>query len=351
MRIPKLCRHRASNRAYATNPTTGREIYFGDWSDPEAHRAYARWVARFSEHLKAARPSVKVRNLANLLEAYTEHAEQRYRRARGEPGTQLKRIKTMARKLDALNFGCVRLVDITRAHLLEYREAHARGTRQYQNHAVSVFLAMLRFAEQRDWISTEQLTHLERVEPLTVRDGRGYQEVEPAGVRTLWRYYRALGKKYAPLLALHAFLGCRAENACALRWQDIDASREPWIFRPPQHKALWRGGVTQIRMGPRARAIAQTFKDVKGCWFPALRGHVTLHAYWKALARSQNANNLPKLVPRQIRHTSASYLLRRGVPIHIISAILGHSPKSAGITGRYAVADERDVCAVVERWG
>lgn len=350
MRIPKLCRHRASNRAYATNPTTGREIYFGDWSDPEAHRAYARWVAKFSEHLRAARPSVRVRTLADLCDQYATHAEQRYRRTRGEPGAQLKRVQAMARRIDELGMGWLRLVDLTRQHLMEYRGAHSRGTRHYQNEALGVFLKMMAFAEQRDWISTEQLGHLERIEPLGVRDGRGYEEVEPASVRLLWSYYRALGK-YAPLLALHAFMGCRAENACAIRWQEIDTSREPWIYRPAQHKGAWRGSSLVIRLGPRARRIAETFRGVGGYWFATPSGHVSLHGYWKTLRRVQARTGMERLNPRQIRHTSASYLLRKGVPIHIISAILGHSPKSAGITGRYAVADERDVCAVVEKWG
>lgn len=350
MRIPKLCRHRASDRAYATNPTTGREIYFGLWSDPESHRAYARWVAKFSEHLRAARPSVRVRTLADLCEQYTSHAEQRYRRERGEPASQLKRIRSMVRRIEELGIGSLRLVDLTRQHLMEYRSAHASGTRHYQNESLGVFLKALAFAEQRDWISTEHLNHLERIEPLGVRDGRGYEEVEPVSVRLLWSYYRAMGR-YAPLLALHAFMGCRAENACAIRWQEIDTSREPWIYRPTQHKGLWRGGSLVIRLGPRARTIAEGFRDAPGYWFPVPSGHVTLHSYWRALTRVEQKHGLQKLNPRQVRHSSASYLLRRGVPLHIISAILGHSPKSAGITGRYAVADERDVCAVVEKYG
>lgn len=350
MRIPKLCRHRASGRAYATNPTTGRETYFGAWSDPESHRAYARWVARFSEHLRAARPSVRVRTLADLCGEYGAYADKRYTRARGEPGSQLKRVRSMIRRIHELGLGPLRLVDITRQHLLEYRDAFSKGTRQYQNESLGVLLKMLAYAEQRDWISTEQLTHLEKIEPLTVRDGRGYGEVEPASVRLLWSYYRHLGK-YAPLLALHALMGCRAENACALRWQDIDTSREPWMYKPTQHKGLWRGGSLVIRLGPRARAIAQAFKQSDGYWFATPSGHLTLHSYWKTLRAAQVRHNLPKLNPRQVRHSSASYLLRKGVPLHIISAILGHSPKSQGITGRYAVANEADVCAVVERWG
>lgn len=156
---------------------------------------------------------------------------------------------------------------------------------------------------------------------------------------------------HARALAIHALLGCRAEDACSLRWQEIETSREPWIYRPAQHKGAWRGSALQIRMGPRARAIAQSFRNSEGYWFATPSGHISLHGYWKFIRNAGARHGLDKLNPRQIRHTSASCLLRKGVPIHIISAILGHSPKSAGITGRYAVADERDVCAVVERWG
>ncbi|MEM7201117.1 MAG: hypothetical protein AAF628_12660, partial [Planctomycetota bacterium] len=43
--IPKLCRHKATDRAYAR--VNGRQIYFGKWGTDEAVEAYRRFVAEF----------------------------------------------------------------------------------------------------------------------------------------------------------------------------------------------------------------------------------------------------------------------------------------------------------------
>ena len=67
-RVPKLCRHKRSGRAYAT--FHGRQIPFGRWGDPaatDAHAAYvARWIANGRQPIDIVEPDVAL-TVADVL--------------------------------------------------------------------------------------------------------------------------------------------------------------------------------------------------------------------------------------------------------------------------------------------
>ncbi|MHC5109886.1 MAG: hypothetical protein ACYTHJ_08420 [Planctomycetota bacterium] len=77
-RIPKLCHHRPSDRAYAR--FSGRTIYFGAWGSDEANRAYEAHLAKWLEvnrnpimHVSVAGPTV-----AQVVAEFLDHAKDYY---------------------------------------------------------------------------------------------------------------------------------------------------------------------------------------------------------------------------------------------------------------------------------
>jgi integrase len=50
----------------------------------------------------------------------------------------------------------------------------------------------------------------------------------------------------------------------------------------------------------------------------------------KQFVRAQRLADVPRITLHEVRHTHASILLREGVPVHVVSARLGH--KDASVT-------------------
>lgn len=85
-RIPKVCKHRATGRAYVR--LEGRCIYLGPHTDPKSlergHRLIAEWLAN-GGRLRVAPEAV---TLTEICAAYIEHVEGTFRRADGTPSAE-----------------------------------------------------------------------------------------------------------------------------------------------------------------------------------------------------------------------------------------------------------------------
>ena len=86
---------------------------------------------------------------------------------------------------------------------------------------------------------------------------------------------------------------------------------------------LWLAGG-----GSRTR---RQLDDREGLVFTWENGSPVLGDYAsKQFVRAQRDSGLPRLTLHEVRHTHASILLREGVPVHVVSARLGH--KDASVT-------------------
>lgn len=160
------------------------------------------------------------------------------------------------------------------------------------------------------------------------------------------------------------------ETALGVAAEELDTTATPWKYHPTQHKNLAKGLPLTVLVGPRARAALAPFLAGKetGLIFsgrsvvPGVRysGPRQYSGYAAALATACKSAQIPHYTPRQIRHTTAEWLVARGVPEAIIGAILGHSGTgtdsslragSGTITGRYAMVPRRRVEAIIEKWG
>ena len=106
--IPKLCRHRASGKAYVT--LQGRQVYLGAWGSPGAREAYNRLVA---EWLSAGRVMLPAQSrgggggggitILELCAAFLPHVLQYYRHPDGTPTGESDGYKYAMRFLNNLS--------------------------------------------------------------------------------------------------------------------------------------------------------------------------------------------------------------------------------------------------------
>lgn len=358
-RIPKLCKHKGRNgvlRAYCTDPRTKREVYFGLWRTPEARAAYGKWLADYIASLDAPAFVADAPSTVNgLLSSYLEHAQERFRRVDGRTSSEYGLCLALARIIRALGLGDKAIPQFSRGDMVCVRDQITkRGlTRGHAHATMRRLVRFFRFGEERDWVTAEQVSRLERWPRLRHNEAPDFKEIPPAKVADLWKYYHAMPARWKDAMAIHCLLGCRTENALSINLKEIDQSVTPWLYRPRQQKSAWRGKTLTIHIGPRARAIIKRLesKAVDGYLHPGKgSSHLTLNGYAQAFRMVCAKYGFTKVIPRQVRHTAASYLLKRGVPVHVIGGVLGHA-WTKSITGRYASTDARDIAAVVERYG
>lgn len=167
-------------------------------------------------------------------------------------------------------------------------------------------------------------------------------------------------------------LGLRAGEACGLRWGDIDfeharllIAQEVTDVRGTATFDTPKGDKTRALPFPRAlvpllrlhrrayerravQGVKQGYWQEHGLVFPGRSGRpmnpTSLRHQLKTLT---DACKLPAVTTHMLRHTAGKFYTDLGCPYELISAILGHGPRT--ITGHYAPADVETLRPWVER--
>lgn len=358
-RVPKLCRHKASNRAYVTDPGSGKPRYFGTWGTDDAREGYSAWLKEFiraSRRMEepASPAAGKPESMAGLLAKFwVPDCRAKYKKVDGSPTGELSVCKGAARAWMAAELGTIRLAECNRHHIVQFRDylvgrkLSDKTIREY----IGRILRALGFAEQRDWIDSGQLVRLHRWPRLRPHETRAPKTVSPIPLYHLKRLYLSLPKRWQTILAFHLLTGQRAESALWAHGAEINRRVIPWEYSPRQHKGAWRGHDLTIFIGPRCRDILEPALERagKGPLFPGKAGRLQRWSYLQAFERACQEAKIPHYSPRQVRHTAASFLVDQGVEERIIAAILGH--RATTITQRYARAGSGTVAKVVEKYG
>jgi hypothetical protein len=108
IRIPKLCRHKATGQAYVQLPGSKKQTYLGAFGSPAADAEYRRIVAEL-----VADPTLDVRDAATgqaptdltvneLALAYLDHCETYYAGPDGKPSREVANIELALRTVRSL---------------------------------------------------------------------------------------------------------------------------------------------------------------------------------------------------------------------------------------------------------
>jgi integrase/recombinase XerD len=147
-------------------------------------------------------------------------------------------------------------------------------------------------------------------------------------------------KRAAAILLCYG-TGARIGELCALRPQDVDFENGVVHFLFTKTKKPRR-----VEMSSIAR---QALEELRPYWTDRVLGDIHQATLWKWVNQAAVDLGFPegRRNPHMLRASFATHLLNRGVPIHVVSKLLGHS--DIKVTTRYsAVVDDQRRDAVAK---
>ncbi len=138
---------------------------------------------------------------------------------------------------------------------------------------------------------------------------------------------------YRDLFVVMRWAGLRVAEAVGLRWDNVDLARL-------QITVIGKGNVertidvlpeTEAMLRLRSVGINEYSYNSSAPVFPRPNGRpLTTRAVQRTIQAIREKLDLPpeRLTPHKLRHAYATDLVNRGVPIHVVSAQLGHADVS-----------------------
>lgn len=262
---------------------------------------------------------------------------------RGKPSTRKVTARMVTVRLLPA-FGSLPLDRITRAAVTRWFDECSRTTPGAANRALNMLSRILKHAIVCGYLQTNpargikwnpgaKLTRflsreeVRRLHQALDRHGRG-------------RASRAL---QADVIRLLLLTGCRKSEILTLRWQDVDADAINLVDA--------KTGPRRVFLNAPARAILERQPRSGSAYvFPALTdpgrplsGDLPL---WRAVRREAGIEDVRI---HDLRHTHASHAVMQGVPLPVVSRMLGH--KRPSMTLRYAHVGDRETETAAERIG
>ena len=166
----------------------------------------------------------------------------------------------------------------------------------------------------------------------------------------IWRLHRALNRQtgksnrqQADIVRLLLLTGCRRGEIVHLRWSEV----RDGVLALADAKT---GPRTVVLNGQARRVLARQPRGESPYVFPSPRNparprgpHLEL---WYRVRREAGIEDVRL---HDLRHTHASHAVMNGVPVPVVSRLLGHV--DVGMTLRYAHLEDRDIEEAAERVG
>ncbi len=262
---------------------------------------------------------------------------------RGKPSTRKKASRIVdARLLPA--FGALPLDRITRAGVSRWFDEYSRTAPGAANKALSLLRRILNHAIVCGHLQTNPARGIKRNPRPKLTRFLSRDEVRRlhraldcyAGARPSWA-------RQADVIRLLLLTGCRKSEILTLRWQDVDADT--------LNLADAKTGPRRVFLSAPARAILER-QTRTGCAyvFPSptdsrrpLSHHLPL---WYLVRREAGIEDVRL---HDLRHTFASHAVLKGIPLPVVSRLLGH--KRPSMTLRYAHVGDRETEVAAERIG
>ena len=270
------------------------------------------------------------------LDVWREHWS-----TRCKPTTVRARDHVLTRQLLPV-FGALRLDRITRKTIEDWFAAYSASAPGGANHALQLLRQSLNFAVERGFIPTNPARSVlpNRRPRLT----RFLSRDEIARLNAaLDQHADGRGSVQADIIRLLLLTGCRKSEIVRLKRREVDGSR----LRLEDSKT----GPRIVYLSPEAREIIERRMATPGEFlFPSpqsperpVSGSLDL---WYRIRRDIGIEDVRL---HDLRHSYASQCVIAGVPLPVVSKLLGHS--QCAMTLRYAHAADRDIEAAAERIG
>ena len=260
-----------------------------------------------------------------------------------KPSTRKQAQAALARQLLPA-FGPTPLDRITRAQVLRWFDAYSRTAPGGANRTLQLLRQILNFAIACGHIATHPASGIQENRRTPLTRFLSLEEVHRLH-RTLDHHAErsASARQQADIIRLLLLTGCRKNEILALRWSEVYAGTLAL--------ADSKTGPRKVYLNAQARRILE--RQPRGASpfvFPSprdiTRPRTSELPLWSTVRREAGIEDVRL---HTLRHTVASYAVMNGVPVPVVSRLLGHS--NAQMTLRYAHLADKDVEAAAERIG
>ena len=241
-------------------------------------------------------------------------------------------------------FGSTSLDRITRTQVVRWFNRYSRSAPGGANHTLSLMRQILNYAIACGHIETNPTDGVQRNRRIALTRFLSRDEIRRLHLTLDGHSERNAGaKQQADIIRLLLFTGCRKCEILALRWREVIGG------------TLVLGdtktGSRTVHLNVQAlRIIERQPRDRSALVFPSLRNsdrprspHLAL---WVSVRREAGIEDVRL---HDLRHTFASHSVMSGVPVPVVSRILGHT--NVRMTLRYAHLADKQIEAAAERIG
>ena len=239
-------------------------------------------------------------------------------------------------------FGSTRLDRITPARVRRWFDTFSRTAPGNANYGLDVFRRIMNFAVARGYIRANpvQGTRRNRRPSLT-----RFLSIEEIGRlhRVLDGQTRKGSRQQADIIRILLFTGCRRSEIVGLRWSEIHG--DMLVL------ADSKTGPRKVPLNNQARRIIERQpRSASPFVFPSARDPARprgpeLNLWYRVRSEAE----IEEVRLHDLRHTHASHAVMNGVPVPVVSRLLGHS--NVRMTLRYAHLGNREIEDAAESIG
>ncbi len=241
-------------------------------------------------------------------------------------------------------FGALPLDRITRAGVTRWFDEYSRSAPGGANRALSLLRQILNHAAGYGHLQTNPARGIKRNPRPKLTRFLSREEIRRLH-RVLDRYAdaRASHARQADIIRLLLLTGCRKSEIRTLRWQDVDEDT--------LNLSDTKTGPRRVFLNAPARAILER-QPRSGCAYvfpspsnPGRPFSCDLRLWYSVRGEA----GIEDVRLHDLRHTFASHAVLRGIPLPVVSRLLGH--KRPSMTLRYAHVGDWEIEAAAERVG
>ena len=244
-------------------------------------------------------------------------------------------------------FGEKRLDGVGRTEILDWFEPYSQNAPGRANKALKVLGAILNHARRAEVIPNNPVRGIRR------NPGRKmtrFLSVEERGRLHSVLAARSPTRRVRMMVEMLLYTGCRLNEILSLRWDEVGMGE--------LNLRDGKTGARKVWFGPEARAVIDEAKSLQEAMggsefvFPHPRDPRRgldpngFGQFWRRLRRRAGLEDVRL---HDLRHSFASEAVRQGVPLPVVSKLLGHS--SITMTMRYVHASNAEIEAAAERIG
>ena len=260
---------------------------------------------------------------------------------RYKPSGQRSASKYLKRQLLPA-FGSKPLDRIAPAHVRRWFDRYSRTAPGGANRALNILQQIMTFAIACGHIEVNPARGIRRNRRPALTRFLSGEEIARLH-RVLDAQTRPDGRQQADIVRLLLLTGCRKGEIMGLRWSEV---RDGMLALADS-----KTGPRTVPLSSRARAILDRQPRGESPFvFPSpldpARPRGPELRFWYRIRREAGVEDVRL---HDLRHTMASHAVMNGVPVPVVSRMLGHS--NVSMTLRYAHLADRDVEAAAERVG